>query len=1148
MYDMNKWKGEAKLESQADTYIERHFEEACQLLTNGNHILNEWRARKRSYISYTDTTIFDFQHYSRHDVSHSLNILESIELILGKERIEKLSAGDLWLILESAYFHDIGMSLNYEDLITLWQDKDFQTFIRVELAHAGADYQEARNWYLQMDNLLHERGKIEGIEEESEIEFGETWPVEAERRLLFLVADFVRRDHARRSRKFLDKFSCGQPTQIPPRMYQLVADISAAHGENFDFILSELYPEEKGFGIDKIHPRFAAALLRLGDLLDMDNNRFNIRAIEHFGKLPASSELHVKKHKSMSHILYDSRKIFAEASSSEIEVCQTIESWFAYIRQEVGNLIIHWNEMAPESLGGCIMQKAECNVYYLYTPGKRALFSSKSQKQFEVDKAKLTELLIGTNIYDTKMDFLREYIQNALDATKMQLWLWLKQEKNLPGELYAETKPGVFSPMDLSQKLCEDYAIEVNVQLDQLGQRVTLEVRDHGIGMEVGCINAISKIGAGWRERKEYNREVPQMPPWLRPTGGFGIGVQSAFMVTDQVEIITKSEAERDMHKLTLTSPRTTGRIMDESSFGNFQRGTSIKISFDYSYFEHWNHEYKGGEEKKEHGSAERKNTVQELIGEIEEKESGLCDFFSESVRLDYVERFLTKYFEEIVADSFIPVRLMIGKRKKVIKSPFIPQDDYWKYPDRYMEKSILDRRRECRCICDLEKKRLYIWDAQKSILTSIWEKEKLEAARHVVCFKNICVVRNTDYYLPYASDLNICIDFMGHRAEEALKVHRSSFNENFGLRSYLDASIQNYVEFLKLFWKDAQNMKKSSVKEEKEKAKRLEEMGKDIFRSFPKSWIYELYLPGTTSLRQTKRVGKKEVLPVLRLEITGNRNEEGKYEGVSITVREEELLLKEQKDIQQQIGQFFRREGNASVFLRRKSPQRAEHASAMINSNQIKDWLDRNNIPEDDVRWEENQNTWRILETLEGWDYCVLYEENLVRSFLEYPMLKKSSFRFDEKIAPEKDCEYVMLTWAEEGEEADEREFHVWAYNGGKTKRYIGGKSMAQYYPVLAVETLPYEITVNEQGPYVISPINEMVRGELSLRLQGENNMSLSEVPYEEYENIIYQKGDFESLVEWIYNNQVAKGKYSKDTIRKEYRRFMENIYQSQP
>ncbi len=34
------------------------------------------------------------------------------------------------------------------------------------------------------------------------------------------------------------------------------------------------------------------------------------------------------------------------------------------------------------------------------------------------------------------------------------------------------------------------------------------------------------------------------MPVWLRPTGGFGIGIQSAFMLTDAVVFITKSEKE----------------------------------------------------------------------------------------------------------------------------------------------------------------------------------------------------------------------------------------------------------------------------------------------------------------------------------------------------------------------------------------------------------------------------------------------------------------------------------------------------------------------------------------------------------------------------------------------------------------------------
>ena len=47
-----------------------------------------------------------FPHYSRHDVSHSLQILVNIERLLGED-INKLSATDTWLILEAAYWHDI---------------------------------------------------------------------------------------------------------------------------------------------------------------------------------------------------------------------------------------------------------------------------------------------------------------------------------------------------------------------------------------------------------------------------------------------------------------------------------------------------------------------------------------------------------------------------------------------------------------------------------------------------------------------------------------------------------------------------------------------------------------------------------------------------------------------------------------------------------------------------------------------------------------------------------------------------------------------------------------------------------------------------------------------------------------------------------
>ena len=50
-----------------------------------------------------------------------------------------------------------------------------------------------------------------------------------------------------------------------------------------------------------------------------------------------------------------------------------------------------------------------------------------NKKYFEVDKDKLTDLMTGTNIYSNKMDFIREYLQNAMDATRIQMWMDIKK-------------------------------------------------------------------------------------------------------------------------------------------------------------------------------------------------------------------------------------------------------------------------------------------------------------------------------------------------------------------------------------------------------------------------------------------------------------------------------------------------------------------------------------------------------------------------------------------------------------------------------------------------------------------------------------------------------------------------------------------------
>ena len=289
--------------TQADTYIEKRFEEVCETFSKGFQILNEWRQRKEQYISYTNTIIFDYQHYSRHDITHSLKILESIELIIGKERIDSLSVGDLWLLLETAYFHDIGMAVTYEDLLEIWKSEEFKKFLCSTEVDSDQDLLESKNWYISMDKLVRNYKLLIDIEEEQEEAFSDTWPLELERKLLFLVTAFIRKEHAKRCKKYLKRFSKYQSGAVPERLYQIVAEVSVSHGESFDYILKNLKYKTQGMGMDYVHPQFAAAMLRLGDLLDMDNNRFNIRALEHYGKIPWTSMLHLRKHKAMTHTL-----------------------------------------------------------------------------------------------------------------------------------------------------------------------------------------------------------------------------------------------------------------------------------------------------------------------------------------------------------------------------------------------------------------------------------------------------------------------------------------------------------------------------------------------------------------------------------------------------------------------------------------------------------------------------------------------------------------------------------------------------------------------------------------------------------------------------------------------------------------------------
>ena len=70
-----------------------------------------------------------YNHFSRHDSSHSRQILVNIGRVLGEE-LERLSASDIWLILETAFVHDLGMVIPYDLLHEGLKQPEFRSYLR----------------------------------------------------------------------------------------------------------------------------------------------------------------------------------------------------------------------------------------------------------------------------------------------------------------------------------------------------------------------------------------------------------------------------------------------------------------------------------------------------------------------------------------------------------------------------------------------------------------------------------------------------------------------------------------------------------------------------------------------------------------------------------------------------------------------------------------------------------------------------------------------------------------------------------------------------------------------------------------------------------------------------------------------------------
>lgn len=321
--------------------LDRHLKSYCDAHEEYQNLYATWSLNRKSCSEMLKTVLLRYPHYSLHDASHAEAILSKIEMLLGS-RVSQLSPTDTWLVLHAAYAHDLGMVVQWRDLQKAWSDLAFQNYLTSLAEGEDKDLRNAVQWLRKM-----EAGKKDDA----------LWPLHIVRSVQLIDAAYFRSQHAAMSKSYIERIAqglqidLGHSGLVRGRLLQLLGEICACHTAPEDQVL-ELPYETNGFGSDYAHPRFVAMLLRLGDLLDVDNGRFNAAAEEVIGGLPESSVAHKEKHEATKHLLITPEQIeFASDGPDEPSYLEA-RRFVNWLEAEIRFLTMNWVILVPKGFGG----------------------------------------------------------------------------------------------------------------------------------------------------------------------------------------------------------------------------------------------------------------------------------------------------------------------------------------------------------------------------------------------------------------------------------------------------------------------------------------------------------------------------------------------------------------------------------------------------------------------------------------------------------------------------------------------------------------------------------------------------------------------------------------------------------------------------
>lgn len=158
----------------------------------------------------------------------------------------------------------------------------------------------------------------------------------------------------------------------------------------------------------------------------------------------------------------------------------------------------------------------------------RAAMTESSRHEFQAEVAEVLKLVV-TSLYSNKEVFLRELVSNAADALdKLR-----------------------FQALSNPELLTDGQSLAVKISLDPAAK--TLTISDNGIGMtEAELTENLGTIArSGTREFAKRVEQARASNPADAPhlIGQFGVGFYSAFLVSDEVEVVSRAAGQEQAYR-----------------------------------------------------------------------------------------------------------------------------------------------------------------------------------------------------------------------------------------------------------------------------------------------------------------------------------------------------------------------------------------------------------------------------------------------------------------------------------------------------------------------------------------------------------------------------------------------------------------------